>query len=675
MKNIIIFIIVASLASIPINALPADPDFAHLSYLNGNVQVYTDDTKEWAPSTVNMPLLEGDRLWLPDGARTEVQFQGGLYVRLDELTAFDILALGENSDQFYVDSGHAFINNRQGAVDHIQTDTPLSSIGCYDNALAMIDVAESGATDISVLKGYCYAETRLGKTEIPAGSALHIGENLEAELMPIGPPDEWEEWNISRDRKIAEASESVRYLPDELDGYAYDFDTFGRWVYVAGYGYCWTPSVTTPGWAPYRTGKWVWINGNYIWISYEPWGWAPCHYGRWAFVAGTGWCWVPPRPGSAYWSPGYVGWVRTGDQVAWVPLAPGEKYYGYGNYGPSSVNITNITINRKMIRNEFRNIHVKNAVTFVNRKAFLTGGKYHENARENPFLQKDASFGPPTFKPVRETKMPVIRNIPRSEKPPARVEKQNVRELRRERTVVPSEKGSVFRPGRPAGQMNVIRRSQPSREPVRKKAAPRGPAEQGGFEKAPKPGQLPARQPSRTIPEEKQKPAAPVILPQNRETPRTVPGREKREFQRQPPIRAPEPRLLQPARQPVGTGQEERRKPAAPVAPGRRIEAPAPVVHPGEVQRRQQPRQPAPRGTELRRQETEKKPGGEIKRPSPVRIPSTPAHPPQGTVKPHKQEKPVKQIHQQNTPAAAPETPHRRPPATEKRPTESKPER
>ena len=441
-------------------ARAADLGSARISLIKGDVQIYTADTQEWVAASINMPLQEGDRLWVPEGARSEVQLQGDIFIRLGSATSFDILALQEESFQFYLNGGHAYINNRKGGVDYIQVDTPLSSVGCYDNSLVMIDVAENGATDVAVIKGYAAAETRSGKTRVESGSELHIGSDMMAELSPLAPPDEWENWNREQDKKLAAGNRSLRYIPEELDDYAYEFDDYGKWVYVTDYGYCWTPLRVAVDWAPYRVGRWCWVGGNYVWISYEPWGWVPFHYGRWAFVANFGWCWVPPPPGGIYWAPGYVGWVHTASYVAWVPLAPGEIYYGRGYYGPLSVNITNVTINQTVIRN-FRNVNVRNAVTVVNHNAFISGRREPVRFKGNPFREANITVGPPVIKPTRDASRPVIRNIPAARKPPERVRRVNVNEIKRERALVREEKGSVFKTQHPGTEMPVKKKLEP----------------------------------------------------------------------------------------------------------------------------------------------------------------------------------------------------------------------
>jgi len=183
-------------------------------------------------------------------------------------------------------------------------------------------------TDVSVYKGYVETENQIGNTRVNAGSMVSLGQNTNGEVAPMGPPDEWERWNKGRnDRIYVSGGNSSRYLPAELRVYSYDFDSSGRWVQDREYGYVWTPTIVIGvSWSPYRDGRWIWRGDDYVWVGYEPWGWAPYHYGRWSFRANIGWFWVPPIAREVYWSPGYVGWVRTNDYVAWVPLAPGEIY-------------------------------------------------------------------------------------------------------------------------------------------------------------------------------------------------------------------------------------------------------------------------------------------------------------------------------------------------------------
>ena len=275
--------------------------------MEGDVQVLIQDTTDWTPATINLPLNEHDRLWVPEERQGRTPDPGRrVSCAAEDDTALDMLTVNRDSAQFYLDQGHVYINNRKGGISTVQVDTPMASVRSYDNSIMMVDVAEDGANEISVLKGTVYAESRAGATQVTAGNTLTIRGETDAELSPISPPDEWEQWNVDRDRQVLAWNESSRYLPDELHEYSSDFDQNGRWDYVPDYGYGWFPTVVAADWAPYSYGSWLWIRGNYVWVDYDPWGWAPSHYGRWVFAgsaAGAG-C----RPRSARCTGGRAMW-------------------------------------------------------------------------------------------------------------------------------------------------------------------------------------------------------------------------------------------------------------------------------------------------------------------------------------------------------------------------------
>ncbi|HSW63156.1 MAG TPA: DUF6600 domain-containing protein [Dissulfurispiraceae bacterium] len=194
--------------------------------------------------------------------------------------------MDKDSSQFYLSQGYAYIfydAQMKGGV--LQVDTPDASTRAFDKAIFRIDMSER-YTDVAVYKGYVETENKVGKTRINAGQMVSLGQNTNGELAPMGPSDNWETWNKTRnDRILARKGTSSGYLPAELSAYSYDFDNSGRWMHVPDYGNVWTPTVVAGSrWAPYRDGRWIWRGGDYVWVANEPWGWAPYHYGRWSLV-------------------------------------------------------------------------------------------------------------------------------------------------------------------------------------------------------------------------------------------------------------------------------------------------------------------------------------------------------------------------------------------------------
>ena len=448
MKILKAVMIATLLFLVPAYALSANLGYMRISLIEGDVQVKTADTEDWVPAAINTPVMAGDILWVPEGGKAGIQMKDGSFVRLNENTSLEILTLENNSYQFYLTAGHAYVNFSGRRGTFFQMDTPVSSMRTYGPSVFRADVSDDGFTELSVFKGNVDAESQSGKTTVSSGNTLSLGGDNYAELSPLGPPDEWERWNKDRDRRISESRYSARYLPSELQPYSYDFDENGRWENVPGYGSVWRPTVVvSAGWAPYRVGRWVWIGGDYVWISYEPWGWAPYHYGRWAFVVSIGWFWVPPVRGTVYWGPGFVGWVYTPTYVSWVPLAPREIYYGHGYYGPHSVNITNVNItNINVNKIVYRNVHVQNSVTIIHHDTFITGKHVDINVRENPFVANKIHVGRPDIRREKATSMPIIKDIPQKDRPPERIRDLHVKELKEKRPLVKERNVSVLNP-------------------------------------------------------------------------------------------------------------------------------------------------------------------------------------------------------------------------------------
>jgi len=485
---------------------------ARLSLLQGDVIVQTADTgTEWVAASINMPIMPGDKIWVPEGGTAEIQFLGGTYLRADGNTEMDITNLrteGEdNIVQVGIPQGRVYVKYRRLPAGNsvFQIDTPLASAVAYGSGEFDVTAYENGYTEVSVLDGIVYAESRNGNTKVGQGTMVSVGTDNYAELCPLRPKDDWLRWNLSRDSQFARARESSRYLPPALNSYSSDFDEYGRWVNTPDYGYVWTPKVVVSGWAPYRSGRWIWTGGDYVWVSYEPWGWAPYHYGRWSHRAAIGWFWVPPAVNAVFWSPGFVAWIQTPTYVSWVPLAPREIYYGHGHYGPHSVNVTKVNIKTVNITNVYVNSRVTNAVTLVHRDTFLTGKHARVvNAPANPFTGRvKVSPGRPDLRPVKATYAPIpTKAIPQRALPSKGViEKGKIWGMGK-RPVAVKENISVFT-GKTVSAMPVKKITKPkSTAEVRKADMKRYPLQK---DTQPMPQVMPKEHPAKPVVREKEK--------------------------------------------------------------------------------------------------------------------------------------------------------------------------
>ncbi len=536
---------------------------ARLSLIQDDVVVQTEATgSEWDGAVINTPLVPGTKLWDPENGRSEVQFFDGSYLRSSLNTEVDItnlsLSTGGDVIQVGVPQGRAYVNYAGSRVQNsvFQVDTPVTSVMSYGPSRFEVDVYDDGYTEVSVLNGSVNVQSQIGSTTVEAGTMLSMGSNQVAELSPMRPKDAWISWNLSRDSALAYRGPGRSYLPASLSVYSNDFDSYGRWVETADYGYVWTPLDVAVGWAPYRIGRWCWIGGEYVWVSYEPWGWVPYHYGRWAFLGSRGWCWVPPRrTDTFYWSPGYVAWVETPTYVSWVPLAPGEIYYGRRYYGPHSVNITNVNINRINVANVYANSRVTNAVTVVSRETFLTGRRVAvAHAPANPFRSGEkVAIGGPAIKPVKATVLPdPAKVVSQKVLPPKEIGTKAVQVEHRSAAV--QKNVSVFKPGErvTSMQVNKVERPKPIAEVKKPEARQPSVQQKGEAGKPPAQGTETSKPPVQqrqfgvapphkgelsapSAGKEQNKPSAPNLGPPQTQKPQSV--TPNREWMNTPPNR------------------------------------------------------------------------------------------------------------------------------------------
>jgi len=604
------------MAALPFAARPALADYedvpalgrAWVSHVKGDTSFNSKDSEEWAALTNNFTLREGDRLWAGDKSRMEVRFSGGQTAWANYSTEIDVNSLkgerGADMFQLAVPSGEAsFSVGRLGEGGSVfQVDTPNASVRAYDTAVFRIIAGTDGTTQVGVISGSVEVESSRGVTDLSEGDMLEVYTDGTSDLSSLPDKDSWDEWVDKRIAKYNRPHKSARYLPKGMDYYADEFDNNGRWVSYPDYGNVWVPTVAT-GWSPYSNGRWVWINGDYVWLGYDPW-YAPFHYGRWAFTNSLGWYWVPPVTPVAYWSPGYVGWTWGPDRVYWVPLAPREVYYGYGYYGPNSVNIyhkraANVT-------NVFINSRITNGVVAVHRDDFL-GGRVRRSEmaeRENPFIHRGinntsltAAAPVKEFKPIRATILPKPDIRPSGKALPPR-EVERMRPRMEERRVVTDRAGSAFRPGEKPRPMKVIENDKGRTSVPGKERGPTAPPVMERGQRERRQEQPRTETPRTTVPTEKERGRTPApekdrgqTAPPVREYRQTAPAKEREYL---PPAEAAQQRTAPttpilvppPVRvktQPTPAPTKEKVQPAPAPAKDKGQTAPAPTKEKGQT--------------------------------------------------------------------------------------------
>jgi hypothetical protein len=321
---------------------------ARLSYVAGKVSFQPQgEETDWVDADLNRALTTGDKLWVEDGGRSEIQTANSV-VRLNGHTNFSFLDVEGDATQIQLSLGVMLI--RLKSLDENETyevDTPQTAFTLLRPGVYRIEVNEAGDTSVITVRGGDGETTADGKA-----APLHVNEQV---LIKTGVydkhaaprTDEFDDWAANRD-KIADASVSVTKVAPEVVGAA-DLDVAGAWKPAPTYGNVWFPTTVVADWAPYRFGHWGFVPPwGWTWIDDAPWGFAPFHYGRWVMVGGL-WGWAPgPIAVRAIWAPALVGFiggvdvVGVADPVSWVALGWGEPWYpsfgvSFGYY--NSVNL------------------------------------------------------------------------------------------------------------------------------------------------------------------------------------------------------------------------------------------------------------------------------------------------------------------------------------------------
>ncbi|MGH8118193.1 MAG: DUF6600 domain-containing protein, partial [Rhodanobacteraceae bacterium] len=390
---------------------------ARLAYLSGQVQFQPAGETDWGTAELNRPMVIGDRLLTGDDGRAVLEL-GDASVRLDHDSAFDFLNLAEDNVQVELSQGTLNAAVRQlGNGENFEVDTPTVAFVATAPGTYRIDDDPSGTGSMVTVfqgSGTVYGENGVSR-QVVAGSSYRFNDSSLASVDVTGvpAPDDFDRFCEAREADYSRyAGQQQQYVPPDMIG-ANQLDQYGQWDAVPEYGNVWYPSSVPAGWAPYRDGRWVWVDPwGWTWVDHAPWGFAPFHYGRWAYI-GNRWGWMPGpvnvRPAYAPAMVAFIGGAGLsvgisvgGGPVGWFPLGPRDVYVPWfsasrGYFDRVNVtNIRNVFVNRTVInnyyadyragrqpavgRNEYRYRNMPAAVTAVPRNVFANARPVHAAA-------------------------------------------------------------------------------------------------------------------------------------------------------------------------------------------------------------------------------------------------------------------------------------------------------
>ncbi len=385
----------AIVAMTAMNFAYADPPgrVARLSVTEGQVSfapVRSEGDNNWSAAQINWPITGGNRLYADDNARAELQI-GASSLRLAEMTAVDFTRLDDERVEVYVPQGTVNVTLRSwDSGDPFIITTPTLSITLNGNGRYRIEVDDDGETAIvTVRQGE--AQVVNGNSHFnliaPQRAEISGSDGGDVSIQRSDAEDDFDRWAADRDRR-QEVATSSRYVAPDTPG-LYELDQYGQWRDVPDYGNVWTPSHVAADWAPYRDGRWAWVEPwGWTWIDAAPWGYAPFHYGRWVYI-NSYWAWAPGRiirrpvyaPALVTFigGPGFSVSISSGPPCGWVPLAPFEPYYPHHHYSDRyvrSINVPHVRNDYVFDRNhrgDYRNRHHPGGVTIVDANIVTRG--------------------------------------------------------------------------------------------------------------------------------------------------------------------------------------------------------------------------------------------------------------------------------------------------------------
>ncbi len=392
----------------------ADPPgrVARLAEYAGDVRIATS-YENWQPAFRNQVVTAGDNLFVGEGGRAEldvgavqVWLSGGANVYFDRFDDHNLVAR--------VASGIVAVRIRQWeSSDSMRVTTEHGEVSFLQPGLYF--VAAGQRYDPSVIT------TRFGLAElntfgrvqnVNSGDTLSFDQNgsrFDRFAYAGTPSGGFEAWVSSRNRRIDRWEVRNRGTLNPWMVGVRDLDDHGYWETSYEYGRVWYPRTVAADWAPYRYGRWSWVQPwGWTWVDDAPWGFAPSHYGRWVRLGGR-WAWCPgtyverpvyaPALVSFYGGNGWSLSVSTGPTFAWVPLGWNEPYAPWYTYS------TNYWrhVNRPYVRNSAEDpwrppthVHasIPGAVTAIAAASLAPGVRVTQNYVRN-LPQIDTRSAPP----------------------------------------------------------------------------------------------------------------------------------------------------------------------------------------------------------------------------------------------------------------------------------------
>ena len=386
---------------------------ARLSTFAGDVQL-ANEREGWRPIPRNYAVTAGDNLWVSEGGRAELDI-GPIQLWLSGASNVSLDRLDDQSIVARISQGSMAVRIRAWEQqDALRVVTASAEIALLQPGFYVLNAASHYApATMSVRSGQAEVlangRSQLvnrGDSVLLDGSGARFDRNSNYTSNANGG---FEAWASARDRRNDRwDARNAGQLSPWMVG-ARDLDEYGNWDNDYEYGRIWYPTAVAAGWAPYRNGRWSWVQPwGWTWVDDAAWGFAPFHYGRWVRI-GARWAWSPGAAvGRPVYAPALVtffggdGWsvgANLGPTYSWVPLGWNEPFVPWYTYSPNYWRQVNRPYVRNIAEEPWRPRHyvhaaVPGAITAVASAAFISGRPVAQNLVRN-IVERDIRSAPP----------------------------------------------------------------------------------------------------------------------------------------------------------------------------------------------------------------------------------------------------------------------------------------
>ncbi|MCA1556631.1 MAG: FecR domain-containing protein [Acidobacteria bacterium] len=117
-----------------------------VSLIRGDVSLRRAGSKNWEKATLNLPLVEGDRLATGADARLEIQIDARNFIRLGEYATLDIVTLRDEGVALSLPEGTATLRlaSFDDKREYFEIDAPKTTLAAEQKGSYRLDVAQNG---------------------------------------------------------------------------------------------------------------------------------------------------------------------------------------------------------------------------------------------------------------------------------------------------------------------------------------------------------------------------------------------------------------------------------------------------------------------------------------------------------------------------------------------------